>query len=301
MPHIQANGIEIYVETHGEPSATPLVLVRGLGSQIISWPASMLEHLVAHGFFVITADNRDAGLSQKFDDFGPIDEEELARQVEQGLPIDAPYDVTVFADDQFGVMDHFGIKAAHIFGVSMGGVIVQTMAARRSERVLSMTSVMSSSGNPDIPTGSPEVRALLLAQPDDPDDRDSIIAFTLACDRAWGSPGYLFDEAEHAAFIGRAYDRCWTPEGVKRQYAALQSGGSRVAMLKTITVPSLVIHGLDDALRPPEHGRDTAANIPGAVLIEIPGMGHDLHGGLDVMIAGHVTRFINALGNSPHH
>ena len=295
MPHIQANGIEIYVETHGEPSATPLVLVRGLGSQIISWPQSMLEHLVEQGFFVITADNRDAGLSQKFDDFGPIDEEELARQVEQRLPINAPYDVTAFCDDQFAVMDHFDIKAAHIFGVSMGGMIVQTMAARCPARVLSMTSVMSSSGNPDIPMGTPEVRVLLLAQPEDPNDRDSVIAFTLECDRAWGSPGYPFDAAEHADFIGRAYDRCWTPEGVKRQYAAVRSSGSRTDMLKTITAPSLIIHGLDDTLLQPEHGRDTAANIPGAMLVEIPGMGHDLHGGLGDMIAGHVIRFIDAL------
>jgi pimeloyl-ACP methyl ester carboxylesterase len=295
MPHFQANGIEIYVETHGEPTATPLVLVRGLGSQIIGWPASMLEHLVAQGFFVITADNRDAGLSQKFDEFGPIDEAELTRQVEQGLPIHAPYDVTAFCDDQFGVMDHFGIQAAHIFGVSMGGMIVQTMAAREPGRVLTMTSVMSSSGNPDIPMGTPEVRALLLAQPDDPDDRDSVIAFTLDCDRAWGSPGYPFDAAEHAAFIGRAYDRCWTPEGVKRQYAAVRSSGSRTDMLKTITVPSLVIHGLDDSLLQAEHGRDTAANIPGAMLIEIPGMGHDLHGGLGTMIADQVARFIGGL------
>jgi pimeloyl-ACP methyl ester carboxylesterase len=294
MPHIQANGIEIYVETHGDAGAVPLVLVRGLGSQIIHWPSAMLDRLVGAGFFVITADNRDAGLSQKFDSFGRIDEEELARQVEKGLPIDAPYPITAFGDDQFGVMDHFGIERAHIFGVSMGGMIVQTMAARRPDRVLSMTSVMSSSGNPAIPLGTPEVRKLLLAKPEDPEDRESIIAFTLQCDRVWGSPGYPFDEAEHAAFIGRAYDRCWTPEGVKRQYAATRSGGSRVAMLKTITVPGLVIHGLDDALLQPEHGRDTAANIPGAVLIEIPGMGHDLHGALAPMVADHVARFIAA-------
>ncbi len=290
IPHIQANGIEIYVETHGDATATPLVLVRGLGSQILSWPASMLDRFVKLGFFVITADNRDAGLSQKFDDFDPIDADKLACQVEEGLSIDAPYDVTAFADDQFGVMDHFGIDKAHIFGVSMGGIVVQTMAAQRPERVLSMTSVMSSSGNPDIPLGTPEVRELLLAQPDDPDDRDSVIAFTLQCDRAWGSPGYPFDEAKHADLIGRAYDRCWTPEGVKRQYAAMRSSGSRVA----ITVPSFIIHGLDDALLQPEHGRDTAANIPGAVLIEIPGMGHDLHGDLGPMIANHTARFINA-------
>jgi len=290
MPHITANGIEIYVETHGEPSGTPLLIVRGLGSQVIHWPRAMLDRLVARGFFVIAPDNRDAGLSQKFDDFGPIDEDELVRQIEQGLPIDAPYDVAAFVDDHCGVLDHFGIDKAHIFGISMGGMIVQTMAALRPERVLTMTTVMSRSGNPDIPLGTPEVRALLLAQPEDPDNRESVIAFTLECDRAWGSPGYPFDKAERADLIGRAYDRCWTPEGVKRQYAAVRASGSRVAMLKTIVAPTLVVHGLDDALLQPDHGRDTAKNISGARLVEVPGMGHDLEGDLSPMMADLVAR-----------
>lgn len=291
MPAIQANGIEIHVETHGDPDAAPLVLVRGLGSQIIHWPAAMIEAFVDGGFFVVTADNRDAGLSQKFDGWSQIDADELQRSIDQNLPIRAPYDVTAFADDQFAVMDHFGIARAHIMGISMGGMIVQVMAARRPGRVLSMTSVMSSSGNPDIPLGgTPEVRRLLLAQPDDPDDRESVIAFTLRCDRVWGSPGHPFDDEERADLIGRAFDRCWTPAGVKRQYAAIRSSGSRVDLLKTITVPALVVHGLDDCLVQPAHGRDTARNISGAVLVEVPGMGHDLEGELGPMIAAHVMR-----------
>lgn len=291
MPQIHANGIEIYVETHGDPEATPLVLVRGLGSQIIHWPAAMIERFVAGGFFVVTADNRDAGLSQKFDAWGTIDAEDMQRRLDAGEPLDVPYGVADFADDQFAVMDHFGIRRAHIMGISMGGMIVQVMAARRPERLLSMTSVMSSSGNPGIPLGSsPQVRALLLAQPEKPDDRDSVIAFTLRCDRVWGSPGFPFDDAQRADLIGRAFDRCWTPEGVKRQFAAVRASGSRVALLKTIAVPSLVIHGLDDCLVQPEHGRDTARNIPGAALVEIPGMGHDLEGGIGPIIASHVMR-----------
>tara|TARA_B100000676_G_scaffold274556_1_gene294114 strand:- start:2278 stop:3171 length:894 start_codon:yes stop_codon:yes gene_type:complete len=296
MPHIQANGIEIYVETYGDPAARPLLIVRGLGSQIIHWPQMMIDRIVEHGFFVIAPDNRDAGLSQKLDNFGPIDEAELAHQVENGLPITAPYEVTAFADDHCGVLDHFGIQKAHIFGISMGGMIVQTLAGLRADRVLTMTSVMSSSGNPAISLGTPEVRDLLLAQPEDPDDRDSVIAFTLQCDRAWGSPGYPFGAAERADLIGHAYDRCWTPEGVKRQYAAVRSSGSRVTMLKSITVPTLIIHGLDDALLPPEHGRDTAANIPGATLIEVPGMGHDLEGDLGPLMGDYVARHVAAAG-----
>ena len=291
MPLIQANGIDIHVETHGDTAATPMVLVRGLGSQIIHWPAAMIDRFVTGGFFVVTADNRDAGLSQKFDAWGTIDAQDMQRRLEAGEPLDVPYGVDDFAADQFAVMDHFGIERAHVMGISMGGMIVQVMAARRPERLRSMTTVMSSSGNPEIPLGSsPQVRALLLAQPDDPDDRDSVIAFTLQCDRVWGSPGYPFDEADRADLIGRAFDRCWTPEGVKRQFAAVRSSGSRVDLLKTITVPGLVIHGLDDCLVQSEHGRDTARHIPGATLVEIPGMGHDLEGELGPMIANHVMR-----------
>ena len=290
MPVIAASGTEIYAESHGDPAASPLVLVRGLGSQIIHWPSAMIARFVAGGFFVVTADNRDAGLSGKFDAWGVVDEEDMERRGEQGLPIAAPYGLADLADDQFAVMDHFGLARAHVMGISMGGMVVQVMAARRPGRVRSMTSVMSSSGDPALSLGSSaQVRALLLARPERP-DRDSVIAFTLRCDRVWGSPAYPFDETERAELIGRAFDRCWCPQGVKRQYAALRSSGSRVDLLGTIAVSSLVIHGLDDCLLGPEHGRDTARHIPGATLVEIPGMGHDLEGELGPMVANHVMR-----------
>ena len=294
MPLIDARGVSIWVESHGDPGAAPLLLARGLGSQIVHWPAAMIDRFVESGFFVVTPDNRDAGLSQKFDDFGPIDEARLERQVAEGRPVDAPYDLTAFADDHWSVLDALGVRRAHLMGVSMGGMIVQTMAARRPERTLTMTSVMSSSGNPELPLGTPETRALLLAQPPDGNDRDAVIAFTLRCDRLWGSPGYPFDEKERARLIGRAFDRCWTPEGVKRQYAAVRASGSRVEMLRSLAAPSLAIHGLDDALLGPEHGRDTACHIPGAALVEIPGMGHDLEGDLGPMVADIVARHARA-------
>jgi len=290
MPHIQANGISIYVETHGDRTATPLILVRGLGSQIIHWPRELIDGFVANGFFVITHDNRDAGLSQKFDDWGTIDEDEVQRRLEAGEPLDLPYTLKDMADDAIGVLDHFGIQRAHLVGISMAGMIAQLAAVYDSDRLISMTSIMSSSGNPAIPFGTEEARALLLEQPEDPNDRACVIAFTLKADRVWGNPGYPFDEAKRADLIGRAYDRCWTPEGVKRQWAAARADGSRVERLRTIRVPTLVIHGLDDALVQAEHGRDTAANIPGAELVEIPGMGHDLEGPPSLMIVDHVTR-----------
>lgn len=299
MPLVQANGIALWVETHGDPSGRPIVLVRGLGSQVIHWPRAMLDRFVAGGFFVVTADNRDAGLSQSFDHWGTIDEGAMQRRLAAGEPLDVPYTLDDFARDQFAVMDHAGLDRAHVLGISMGGMIVQVMAARQPRRVLSMASVMSSSGNPAIPLGTPQVRALLLAEPDDPGDRASVIAFTLRCDRVWGSPGYPFDEAGRAALIGRAWDRCWNPEGVKRQFAAVRSSGSRVDLLKTVGVPSLVVHGLDDSLVGVEHGRDTARHIRGAVLVEIPGMGHDLEGALGPLIADHAMRHARRAGAAP--
>jgi pimeloyl-ACP methyl ester carboxylesterase len=214
----------------------------------------------------------------------------VQRRLDAGEPLDVPYRLSDMAADAMGVLDHFGIERTHLMGISMGGMIAQIAAITYPERLISMTTVMSSSGNPEIPLGTEEARALLLEQPEDPDNRDSVIAFTLKADRVWGSPGYPFDDVERADLIGRAYDRCWTPEGVKRQWAAARADGSRVERLKTIRVPSLVIHGLGDALVQPEHGRDTAANIPGAELVEIPGMGHDLEGAISGMLVDHVTR-----------
>ncbi len=290
MPHIEADGLSIYVESHGDRNATPIILLRGLGTQIIHWPAAFIDGFVDNGFFVITPDNRDAGLSQKFDDWGTVDEADLQHRLDSGAPLDLPYRLEDMAADVVGVFDHFGVERAHLVGISMGGMIAQLTAVHHADRLISMTSIMSSSGNPDIPLGTPEARALLLEQPDDPNDRASVIAFNLKTDRIWGSPGYPFDDAERAELIGRAYDRCWTPEGVKRQWSAARANGSRVDRLRTIHVPTLVIHGLDDSLLQIEHGRDTAANIPGAELIEIPGMGHDLEGDLSPMIVDRVTR-----------
>ncbi len=296
MPIIDANGTGIHVECHGNPDGLPLLLVRGLGSQIIHWPDALIRCFVDHGMRVIVPDNRDAGLSQKFDDLETITADEALHREAAGLPVEAPYSIVDMAADHVGVLDHFGLARAHIFGISMGGMIVQTMAFTYPERVITMTSVMSSSGSRDLPSSTPEVRRLLLASPDDPDDRDSVIAFTLACDRVWGSPGYPFDEGERAGLVGRAFDRCYTPPGVLRQYLAVRQDGSRVERLKTIRAPGLVIHGTDDTLLPIEHGRDTAGHIPGCVLIEIPGMGHDLEGALAAMIAGFTAHHARARG-----
>ena len=280
MPHVNAGGVDIYVETRGDKAARPLLLLRGLGSQIVHWPPPLLDRLVERGFFVVTPDNRDAGLSQKFEGGGEGGE--------------APYRLEDLARDHVGVLDALGIARAHVLGISMGGMVAQIVAARWPGRVLTLASVMSSSGAPGLPRAAPRLRRLLLADP--PAGRRRAIAFTLRCDRAWGSPGFPFDEARRARLIARAYDRCWAPQGVKRQYAAILASGSRAGLLETVSAPTLVVHGRDDPLLPVEHGRDTAARIPAARLVEIEGMGHDLEGALGPMIADHMADHAAAHG-----
>ena len=295
MPQINANGIGIYVEEHGDVTGTPLLMIRGLGSQIIHWPPAMIRELVDRGFRVITPDNRDAGLSEKFDSFGPVKREDFLARLARGDDVVPPYRVEDMAADHAAVLDHFEIDAAHVFGISMGGMIAQVMTAIMPERVLSLVSTMSSSGNPDLPMGTPEARDLLQQAPEDPDDLASVTSLILAGDRAWGSPDYPFDLAERRVLIAAAWERCWCPDGVTRQLAAVDFNGSRTEMQKTITRPTLVIHGLDDTLLPPEHGRDTARNIKRSILVEIPGMGHNLDGDLGPIIARLVSDHVRSL------
>ena len=281
MPRVNANGVAIYVETRGDPAGRPLLLLRGLGSQIVHWPPSLLARLVERGFFAITPDNRDAGLSQTFDDAGGEGE--------------APYRLDDIARDHIGVLDALSIARAHVLGISMGGMVAQIVAARWPRRTLTLASIMSSSGAPGLPRAAPHLRQLLLAEPP-AGGRAQAIAFTLQCDRAWGSPGFPFDEERRAELIGRAFDRCWSPQGTKRQYAAILASGPRTGLLEAISAPTLVIHGRDDPLLPIEHGRDTAGRIPGAELVEIAGMGHDLEGELGAMIADLVADHADAHG-----
>lgn len=296
MTAITANGITIEVERHGPPTAVPLLLVRGLGSQLIHWPAALIDGFVREGFHVVTYDNRDAGLSQKFGESGRPDIPALLARVAAGAEVAVPYGVGDMAADGIGVLDALGIGAAHVLGISMGGMIVQHMALDRPGRLLSATIVMSSSGAPGLPPATPEAEAMLMAEAEDPSDRASVIDHTLRGDRIWGSPGFPFDESERRALIARAYDRCHYPEGVTRQYAAVLAGrGRRFARLGGIGLPVLVIHGTDDTLLPLEHGRDIAARIPGARLVEIAGMGHDLEGGISGVIVTALRDFVAAL------
>ena len=290
----KANGIELEVETHGAPGDPAIILVRGLGSQLIHWPPALIDGFLREGYFVVTFDNRDTGLSTKFADWGVPDIAALRTKALSGAPIDVPYTMRDMADDVVAVLDSLGIGQAHVMGISLGGMITQFLALHHAERFLSATIVMSSSGDPGLPPAAPHVWELLLAEPAS-HDRETVISHTLQCDYAWYSPAFPFDEAERRALIGRAYDRCYSPDGVTRQYAAKLSGQDRAETLCSITLPVLVIHGTHDTLVPVEHGRDLAARIPGATLVEIEGMGHDLEGAVPAMIVDHVTRLARSV------
>ena len=275
MPVARANGIEIDYAQGGSPDAPVMLLIRGLGTQRTQWPDSLVEGLVATGLRVITPDNRDVGGSTKFDSAGLPD---LAAAIAgSGSP---PYAVADMALDLVGLLDALEIERAHVMGISMGGMIVQHLAASHADRLLSMTSVMSSSGAPGLPSGTPEAMTALMSQPDDPTSRESVIDNSVATQKVIGSPGYSTPDAELREMFGRAYDRCYHPAGVARQLAAVMADTQRFERLSEIRVASLVIHGEDDPLIPIACGRDTAERIDKAHFHAVPGMGHDVPVGL---------------------
>jgi len=264
MPRTPANGIELEYATYGQRSARPLLLLRGLGTQLIHWQPEFCQQLADEGHFLVIFDNRDVGLSSH-------------------LPGQS-YGIEDLADDVVGLMDALELATAHIAGISMGGLIVQVVACRHPARVRSMTSIMASTGNPALPGATPEAVAHLMAP--SPRDREGYIEHTLEGAKLFGSPGFPFDEAEARELAGRAYDRAFDPEGVGRQLVAIQGSGDRRAVLAGVRMPTLVIHGDSDPLVRPEGGRDTAAAIPGAELRMIAGMGHDIPRGVWDLLAG---------------
>jgi pimeloyl-ACP methyl ester carboxylesterase len=263
------NGIEIVYETIGDPSNPPLLLVMGLGTQLIHWDVELCELFAERGFYVIRFDNRDAGRSTYID--APVPN---IRRAMAGLKIDAPYLLDDMADDAFGLLDHLGIEAAHVAGASMGGMIAQTMAIRSPERVLSLVSIMSTTG--ERRAGRPKLRVWGVLLRRAPRDKDAAVEYFVRVFRMIGSKGFPADEDRIRAHAAEAYDRGHSPAGTGRQLAAIMASGDRTARLRALQVPTLVFHGRDDPLVPFRGGRATADAIPGARLIGIPGMGHDL-------------------------
>lgn len=271
-----ANGIELEYDSVGAADAPAILLVMGLGTQMTRWPPSLVEGLVARGYRVIRFDNRDVGLSTRFDAAGAPDLPAVMAAMLTGGDVPVAYTLADMAADAVGLLDALGIDRAHIVGASMGGMIAQIVAARYPDRTLSLTSVMSSSGNPALPRASDAALALLAAPRPDPDDEAAIIERVVLGAETLGSPGYPIERAVRRAAAIEDYRRGYYPAGIARQTAAIVASGDRRALLATITAPSLVIHGDADPLVPVEAGRDTAAHIAGARMIELPGMGHDL-------------------------
>ena len=289
MPQITANGIAIEYETHGDPANPPLLLIMGLGAQLTLWPIELVEALVARGFYVIRHDNRDIGLSEKFGHGGVPNFRRVALMRLFGLRAKLPYRLTDMADDAAGLLAALGIDSAHIVGGSMGGMIAQLLAIHHPQRVRTLTSIFSTTGNPRLPRPRPEAMNALLDRAPANATLEQVIPIGIRVARAIGSPAYPTSEERLRERIARDYARSFYPEGPARQIAAIMDDGDRRKRLRRVTAPTLVIHGTDDPLVPVEGGRDTAKAIPGAKLHEIPGMGHDLPLELVDEIAGAIA------------
>jgi pimeloyl-ACP methyl ester carboxylesterase len=274
MPQVTANGISIEYDTFGDSSSRPLLLVMGLGAQMTRWPEEFCEMLVEQGHYVIRFDNRDIGLSHKFDEAGVPDMAQLLLQAQSGQQVEVAYNLDDMADDAAGLLDALGIDTAHVCGASMGGMIVQTMAIRHGPRLRSMVSIMSSTGNPELPKSTPEASAALVSPAGT--TLEEVLDRAVSVARVVGSPAYQAEVDEIRERARADYERSFYPMGVARQMAAIAASGNRRPHLSSVTTPTLVIHGKDDPLVPLAGGIDTCEAIPGARLEVIEGMGHDL-------------------------
>jgi pimeloyl-ACP methyl ester carboxylesterase len=280
MPTVQANGLTIeYAET-GDQQAPAILLIMGLGMQLITWPDALCEGLADRGFRVVRFDNRDVGHSSKIHAGNAVSRTAAVVRLLAGVHIEAPYTLHDMAADAVGVMDALGIARAHIVGASMGGMIAQIIAAEHAERVRSLVSIMSSSGDVDLPRGSIRPLVPLLWPFPGLFGHEHAVRQSMHTFRAIGSPGFPTPDEELRAKVERSIARSHYPPGLVRQILAIAASGSRVELLRRISAPTLVIHGADDPLIPRAAGEHTAENIPGARLKIIPGMGHDLAAGL---------------------
>lgn len=274
MANVMANGIQIEYDTFGDRSSSVLLLIAGNGAQLLFWDAGFCELLAQKGLFVIRFDNRDAGLSTKFDEAGVPDIMAAIKSAMEGKHIAATYSLDDMADDCVGLLDALHIEKAHICGASMGGMIAQVVSYRHPQRVLSLTSIMSNTGNPHLSQGQPDAIAAVVATP--PSEREAYIEHNLKIWQKIWSPGFPFEKERARTYLEKSYDRSYYPQGMARQNMAILSCGDRRASLSSIKVPTLVIHGSGDPLIPIEAGKDTARVISGADLLIIEGMGHDL-------------------------
>jgi pimeloyl-ACP methyl ester carboxylesterase len=271
---VASNGLEFEVEITGPDDAPAVLLTMGLGMQLVAWPDSLIQALVAAGYRVIRYDNRDIGLSSHLDALGQPHFAWQMIKSRMGFPMRSAYTLQDMAKDALGILDRLGIQSAHLIGVSMGGMISQRIAATAPQRALSLTSVMSSSGAPGLPGPRGDVSRALMTRP--PSSRpEDVVAHTLKVFALIGSPGYPQDMAVFKQHLLDGVRRSYHPKGVSRQLMAIMSDVGRSVLLAKIQCPTLVIHGTADPLVPIVCGRDTAKRIPGARFEAIEGMGHD--------------------------
>ncbi|AXK43399.1 alpha/beta fold hydrolase [Erythrobacter aureus] len=270
-----ANEIEIHYEAHGDEANPPILLIMGFGAQLTLWPDELVEALANHGFRVIRYDNRDIGLSHKFDGVKAPGLVKMTLLSKIGLTPKVPYTLADMADDGAGLLDALGIAKAHIVGASMGGMIAQHFASRHADKCLSLTSIFSSTGNPKLPPAKPEALKALVTRPKTTEE-EALVEHGIMLARTIGSPGYPTADERLRERTRASVRRSFYPEGPTRHLSAIVADGDRRDMLETISVPTLVLHGEDDPQVPCEGGRDTAASIRGAKLKTIPGWGHDL-------------------------
>lgn len=282
-----STGMTLEYEVLGPDDGVPLMLVMGFTAQLIHWPDGFCAELVGHGFRVIRFDNRDCGLSTKLNgvpvDLGGVMGANLSGQRDQMPPV--PYTLSDMAADAVGLLDHLGIDRAHVVGASMGGMIVQHMAIEHALRLRSVTSVMSMTGEPAYGSPTPEAAQVLLSPP--PSDRAAFIERSVDA-KVWQSKRY-HNPDEVRAMAARSFDRSFYPEGAMRQLAAIHASGSRAEDLPNVTTSTLVIHGTDDTLIPPSGGQRTAELIPGATLLMLADMGHDVPAPLWPIVASTIA------------
>lgn len=264
------NGIDLAYEEFGDPADPTLLLVMGLGAQMLAWDEAFCGLLVDRGFRVVRFDNRDVGRSTKIRGGPRVD----VMAAIAGDLSSVAYTLDDMADDAAGLLDHLGVGAAHVVGASQGGMIGQTLAIRRPERVLSLASIMSTTGDPTVGRPHPEALPALLTRP--PEDRAGFVEYVVRASRVIGSPGFEPDENALRALAGAIFDRGIHPDGTARQLVAILASGDRTEALRRVRAPTVVIHGTDDPLIDVSGGKATAAAIPDAELVLIEGMGHDL-------------------------
>ena len=291
MKSVKAKDIDLAYDSFGDVTGEAVLLIAGLGTQMIRWTDPFCEELADRGYHVIRFDNRDAGCSTHFSQCAAPNFGALVAMLMAGQRPDVPYTLYDMASDAIGLLDALAIGRAHVVGRSMGGMIAQIMASEHPTRVLSLTSIMASSGNPTLPQAAPDVMAMMTRPAPDPvSDQAGYLSHSLAFARRIAGTGYPFDEEAYRALVLEEAARAYDPAGTGRQIAAIAVAGDRRSRLATIAVPTLVVHGADDPLFLAACGKDTAASIPSAELMLIDGMGHDLPAALYQAIAKAIDR-----------